>query len=121
MSKTWSDVFNEPGGVKLFTDIELCTNDPEQYDSLVKELMKRGSCSEEEALIMIEGYNKWSSDLKQRTKMRKEQNRPHCPTCHSANVHKISGLSKAGSVAMWGIFSQKVKKQFHCNNCGYEW
>lgn len=121
MSKTWSDVFNEPGGVKLFTDIELCVDDPEQYASLVKELMRRGSCSEEEALTMIEGFNKWSSDLTQKTQMRMEQNRPHCPTCQSTNVHKISGLSKAGSVAVWGIFSQKVKKQFHCDNCGYEW
>ena len=34
---------------------------------------------------------------------------------------KISDLSKAGSVAMLGIFSQKVKHQFKCNNCGYEW
>ena len=44
-----------------------------------------------------------------------------CPTCQATNIKKISGLSKAGSVAMWGIFSQKVKKTFHCNNCGYEW
>lgn len=42
-----------------------------------------------------------------------------CPTCQATNIKKISGLSKAGSVAMWGIFSQKVKKTFHCNNCGY--
>lgn len=48
-------------------------------------------------------------------------NKPHCPTCNSTNIKKISGLSKAGSVAIFGIFSQKVKKQMHCNNCGYEW
>ena len=41
-----------------------------------------------------------------------------CPYCHSTNTKKISGISKAGSVAMLGIFSQKVKKQWHCNNCG---
>lgn len=41
-----------------------------------------------------------------------------CPHCHSTNTKKISGISKAGSVAMWGIFSQKVKKQWHCNHCG---
>ena len=45
-------------------------------------------------------------------------NKPKCPTCNSTNIKKISGLSKAGSVAMFGIFSQKVKKQWHCNNCG---
>ena len=44
-----------------------------------------------------------------------------CPTCGSTNTRKISGLSKAASVGLFGIFSQKVKRQFHCNNCGYEW
>ncbi|MDE7207477.1 MAG: hypothetical protein K2N90_10050 [Lachnospiraceae bacterium] len=52
---------------------------------------------------------------------REWQNKPKCPTCSSTNVRKISSLSKAGSVAMFGIFSQKVKHQFKCNNCGYEW
>lgn len=49
------------------------------------------------------------------------QNIPKCPTCGSNNINKISGLSKAGSVALWGIFSRKVHKQWHCNNCGSEW
>lgn len=48
-------------------------------------------------------------------------NIPRCPTCQSTDIKKISGLSKAGSVAMWGIFSRKVHKQWHCNNCGSEW
>lgn len=48
-------------------------------------------------------------------------NVPRCLTCQSTNIQKISALSKAGSVALWGILSQKVKKQWHCNNCGYEW
>lgn len=50
-----------------------------------------------------------------------QNNTPKCPTCQSTNIKKISSLSKAGSVAMWGIFSQKVRKQWHCNNCGSEW
>lgn len=41
-----------------------------------------------------------------------------CPYCHSMNTKKISNIAKAGSVAMFGIFSQKVKHQWHCNNCG---
>ena len=41
-----------------------------------------------------------------------------CPYCQSTNTKKISGLSKAGSVALWGIFALgKTTKQFHCNNC----
>lgn len=41
-----------------------------------------------------------------------------CPYCNSINTKKISGLSKAGSVAMFGVFAVgKVSKQWHCNNC----
>ncbi len=57
----------------------------------------------------------------QRDSSKQEDNTPKCPTCGSTNIKKISGLSKAGSVAMWGIFSRKVHKQWHCNSCGSEW
>lgn len=51
-----------------------------------------------------------------------EDNVPRCPTCRSKNIKRISGLSKAGSVAMWGVFAAgKVSKQWHCNNCKHEW
>ena len=46
---------------------------------------------------------------------------PKCPTCGSTNTRKISVGAKAVSVGLFGIFSQKVKHQFHCNSCGYEW
>lgn len=50
------------------------------------------------------------------------QNIPHCLTCGSTNIRKISGVSKAGSVAVWGVLAVgKVSKQWHCNNCGSEW
>lgn len=42
-----------------------------------------------------------------------------CPYCQSTNTKKISGLSKAMSVGLFGIFALgKTTKQFHCNNCG---
>lgn len=41
-----------------------------------------------------------------------------CPYCKSTNTKKISGLSKAVSVGLFGIFALgKTTKQFHCNNC----
>ena len=46
---------------------------------------------------------------------------PKCPTCSSTNIKKISVTSKAASVAMWGVLSRKVHKQWHCNICGSEW
>lgn len=42
-----------------------------------------------------------------------ENNVPKCPTCQST--------AKAGSIVMWGIFSRRVHKQWHCNNCESEW
>ncbi|WML37465.1 hypothetical protein [Clostridium sp. OS1-26] len=52
----------------------------------------------------------------------KVKNSIKCPNCKSPNVKKISGLSKAGSVALFGIFALgKVSKTYECNSCGYRW
>lgn len=41
-----------------------------------------------------------------------------CPYCHSKDTKKISNLSKAGSVALFGVFALgKTSKQRHCNKC----
>ena len=40
-----------------------------------------------------------------------------CPICNSTNVKKISATSRASSAIMFGIFSKKIGKQWHCNNC----
>lgn len=46
------------------------------------------------------------------------RNNAECPYCHSKNTRKISSLSKAGNIALFGIFSLgKTSKQWHCNNC----
>lgn len=45
-------------------------------------------------------------------------NRPKCPYCNSTNTKKITGMSKAGSVALFGVFAMgKISKEWHCNNC----
>ena len=41
-----------------------------------------------------------------------------CPYCHSTDTQKISGMSRAGSIVVWGIFSKKLGKQWHCDKCG---
>ena len=50
-----------------------------------------------------------------------QKNIPKCPTCQSTNIKKISATSKATNAMLVGLFGNKRKKQFHCNNCGYEW
>lgn len=54
-------------------------------------------------------------------KMAMQNNIPRCPTCRSTNIRKISATSKVASVAVWGVLSRKVHKQWHCNACGSEW
>lgn len=48
-----------------------------------------------------------------------KNNTPHCPTCGSSNIHKISTLNKVGSVVTFGILATgHVSKTFKCSNCG---
>lgn len=45
---------------------------------------------------------------------------PHCPTCNSTDISRISTTAKVVNTAMFGILGQKRKHQFKCNNCKYE-
>lgn len=81
--------------------------------------MTKGSkmiTSSEDSLNMVKNYK----NISQQSNNDTFNNHPivECPYCHSINTKKISGVSKAGNVAMFGIFAMgKVSKQFHCNNC----
>ena len=46
---------------------------------------------------------------------------PHCPTCNSTNLEKISTTSKFISFATAGVISNSFGKTFHCKKCGYRW
>lgn len=47
---------------------------------------------------------------------------PHCPTCGSTDIEKISVASKVGKTAAFGVFSiGSNSKTFRCKNCGYKW
>lgn len=40
-----------------------------------------------------------------------------CPYCNSTNIKKLSFTKKAISIGGLGILSNKIGKQWHCNNC----
>ncbi|RHV20497.1 hypothetical protein DXB71_17720 [Blautia sp. OM05-6] len=48
-------------------------------------------------------------------------NQPHCPTCGSTDIIKISAAKKAMGAGLFGLFSKTAKSQFECKNCGYKW
>ena len=98
-------------------DIKRISNDPDFVQAMTK-------LHDEDPIEYQLKMSQFKANLKQQEKSNsantkpKEENKVHCPYCNSTNVNKISGLSKAGSIAMFGIFSRKVHKQWHCNNCG---
>lgn len=101
----------------------------DKYESLTGDVADR--CGDDLKQHMQATYGKNSPAYQQavvqncinaeRARKEESSNIPKCPTCSSTDIKKISDLSKAGSVAMWGIFSRKVHKQWHCNSCGSEW
>lgn len=54
-------------------------------------------------------------------KQQQEDSKPHCPTCNSTDIEKISLTKKAFGATMFGLFSSDVRKTMHCKNCGYKW
>lgn len=98
----------------------------EQQEALnkVKELT---NCSDEISIKIISELNKGIAPLSpaeiahNRQEAQDLLNKPKCPTCNSTNLKKISATSKVVNTAVFGLFGTKRFKQFHCNNCGYEW
>lgn len=98
-----------------------CKNDSGKTYEELQNLQEEGhieickNCGKE--IIVMSKYEEILSNKA----IREEQIKPKCPTCGSTNLSKVSAMSKVGSVAMFGLLSQKVKKTWHCNNCKYEW
>lgn len=44
-----------------------------------------------------------------------------CPSCGSANISKIGIVNRALSVSLFGLASNKIGKNYKCNNCGTAW
>ena len=44
-----------------------------------------------------------------------------CPNCKSTNVKRITTGSRIASIALVGIASDKIGKQYECKNCKYKW
>ncbi len=46
---------------------------------------------------------------------------PRCPTCGSTKLTKITTADKALNIALFGLYGNKRKYQWHCNTCNYNW
>lgn len=50
-----------------------------------------------------------------------QPNVPHCPTCGSTNIEKISMTRKAVGFLAVGFLSSSARNTYRCKNCGYKW
>lgn len=47
--------------------------------------------------------------------------KPHCPTCNSTDVQKISTAKRVVSTELLGLASSTIGKTMECKKCGYKW
>ena len=66
--------------------------------------------------VFNDEYVKQHKDL-----LPKQENIPHCPTCSSTNIQKISTTKKLAGAIGFGLLSKTAKSQFECKDCGYKW
>ena len=117
---------NYDDALKAMDDIDrlfkvLDFKDKNQYSEANLYIIETTECDEITAKAVFEELT-YGLVMDPQLQFEENVNIPKCPTCGSTNIKKISGLSKVGSVALWGVFAVgKVSKQWHCNNCGSEW
>lgn len=66
-------------------------------------------------------FNLKMSQFRANSKQVEQSSVPHCPTCGSLNIEKISTGKKIFGGAMFGLFSSDVRNTMHCKNCGAKW
>lgn len=93
-------------------------------DSFIQAMIKLHDEDPIEYQLKLQQLKNAKEQQKQVEEKKQEEcitNCPHCPTCGSSNLAKVSSFSKIIDSAVWGIGGAQRYKTFHCNNCGYEW
>lgn len=90
----------------------LCYEGSKQYD----EEMKKYNLAKS-------NFEKYQKEIvrEEERQLREEALKPKCPKCNSTNIEKISTANRAVSIAMVGIASSKIGKQYKCNKCKHMW
>lgn len=114
----------------------MCTNNKCSQGVFYKEGDKISTVCPHCGSEMIKISEKWTTteEDKRRENMyahaeeillREKLNNPHptvtCPYCKSTHTHKISGVYKAASIGLFGIFALPgASKQWYCKDCKSE-
>ena len=95
------------------------------YDVLLQEIksnpefdVEKYECIEE--ADPDESLNASIEFIKKCIEEEKKENGPHCPTCNSSNVERISNIRRAAYAMTIGLLSTTARSQFECKSCGYK-
>lgn len=109
--------------------MDIFYQDPSNYlNNFAKKYIKDTFSEEayERRLLIIKAENEHKDsnyyiDNSSTQSTQQSTNIPHCPTCGSSNIKKISVTSKAVGAGLFGLFSKTARSQFECKDCGYKW
>lgn len=81
-----------------------------------KKIIELYNVSEQEQIE--DGKQRIQNVIKQEFEV-KNESKPKCPICGSANLSKITAMKKAMKIASFGILGMDDNgKTWKCNNCG---
>lgn len=90
--------------------IQVCPDCGKQLDHYETEII------DNDTDLVVERFVEESLKNMQNTQI---PNLPKCPTCNSTDITCISTTAKVVNTAIFGIFGQKRKHKFKCNNYKY--
>lgn len=73
-----------------------------------------------------EGWANFQKAVNEENERKKEKKKYNdymftCPMCGSKKVRRIGTANRAASIAVTGLASGKIGKQYECENCRHKW
>lgn len=90
-------------GIKRHNDMTLIENDFHEFE---RQIQKRNRANTKYQLAIKAAMNAVSHK---------------CPVCGSTDTNRISENNRAFSVAVFGLASSKIGKQYECKSCKHKW
>lgn len=118
MTRKEADEIFDQKGEDVFDAFDDYITIEENYEKAMSYYSQVTGCEME---IAREAVLDYTNGLKAVTEKIPKPNTPHCPTCNSTDIKRISTTEKVTNIALFGLLGNKRKKTFHCNNCKYEW
>ena len=115
------------GNINEYKSCPACGNKLEEVDLPIKDLINMSTSERDAYRLKQLGVN--PSEEMENLRMRYDEKidrelasipkpvRVQCPYCKSFNTKKISATSRMFSTNLFGLASNKIGKQWHCNSC----